>query len=325
MPKPRHVHETYIQTTPERLWQALTESTDTRRYFFACDFDGPLVVGRPYRMTGHFGPAVDGTVVELDAPRKLVVTFHVLFDEQAASEDPTKVTWEIAAVREGVCRLSLVHEDFGGLSKTWSITLTGWRVVIDGLKTLLETGEPIGEIPDDRAADEIVPVDLTAEEHRTRGIEIFNDTWRIMGLDPRTAEDDEAMIRSAYASAYHWSMAARRTIANDARGEWLLSRVHVLAGRGETALHHAQRCMAAVREGGLVDFDLGYAHEALARSLALLGRTDEAAAELAAALAVEVVDPEDRQIYDADLVSEPWFGVALTSSVAGARDGGGAS
>lgn len=310
MPKPRHVHETYIRTTPERLWRALTEPADTERYYFGCRYVGPLAVGEPYRMTGEFGDAIDGTVVAVEPEKKLVVTFHVLFDPAAAAEEPTTVTWEIAPMNEQVCRLRLVHEDFGGLSKTWSITLTGWRVILDGLKTLVETGEPIGTIPDDRADEEIVPVDLTAEEHRTRGIEIFNDTWRYIDMPDRSAEDDETMIRAAYASAYHWSLAARRTIANSARSEWQLSRVHVLAGRGETALHHAKRCMAACVEGGLVDFDLGYAHEATARALALLGRIDEARVELDAARSTEVVDPQDREIYEADLQAEPWFGLS---------------
>ncbi len=307
MPKPRHVHEIYVRTTPERLWAALTEPGDVRRYYFGCEFEAPLVIGEPYRMVGPDGPAIDGTVVELEPPRRLVVTFHVLFDVAAETEAPTTVTWEITRMNADVCRLSLVHEDFGGLSATWSITRTGWRVVLDGLKTWIETGAEIGVIPDDRADDTVVPVDLTAEEHRERAIEINNDTWRLIEVTDRTPDDDEAMVRSAYAAAYHWSHAARRTLANEARAEWMLARVHVLAGRGATALHHAERCMAAVRAGGLLDFDLGYAHEALARAYAALGRTTDAAAERTLAAGVIVADPEDRKIYESDLAAGPWF------------------
>lgn len=309
MAKPRHVHEIYIRTTPERLWAALTEPGEVRRYYFGCAFAGPLVVGESYRMVGPGGPAIDGTVVELAAPTRMVVTFHVLFDVNAAEEAPTKVTWEITRMNDDICRLSLVHEDFGGLSATWAITRTGWRVILDGLKTWLETGVEIGEIPDDRADDTVAPVDLDAEEHRDRAIEINNDTWRLIETADRSSDDDEAMIRSAYAAAYHWSHAARRTIANDARAEWLLSRVHVLAGRPGTALHHARRCMAAVRAGGLDDFDLGYAHEALARAYAASGRPDEASVERTAAADVAIADPEDRSIYEADLAAGPWFGL----------------
>ena len=308
MPKPRHVHETYIRTTPERLWAALTDPADVRHYFYGCGYDEPLAVGDLYRMSGEFGPAIDGTVVALEPPRRLAVTFRMLFDAEAAAEPPSNVTWEITPLGDGICRLSLVHEDFGGLSKTWAITRTGWQVVLDGLKTWIETGSEIGEIPDDRA-EQIVAVDLTAEEHRDRGIEINNDTWRLIGIEERTPEEDEAMVRSAFAAAYHWSHAALRTIANDARGEWLLARVHVLVERPELALHYAERCAAACAAGGLVDFDLAYAREALARALAALGRRSEAEVELAAARAVPIADPEDRRILDGDLDVGPWFGL----------------
>ena len=94
------------------------------------------------------------------------------------------------------------------------------------------------------------------------------------------------------------------------RAAWLLSRCHVVLGHGDLALHHADECAASVAEAGLRDFDLGYAHEARARSLALLGRDSEAQAELAAARSVEVADPEDREVFDADLASPPWFDLA---------------
>ena len=88
-----------------------------------------------------------------------------------------------------------------------------------------------------------------------------------------------------------------------------MSRVHAVAGHGELALHHAERCREVVDAAGLDDFDLVYAHEARARALACLGRLDEAAVELAAAGAVAVADAEDKAIVDADLASEPWYGL----------------
>ncbi|MGD9705553.1 MAG: SRPBCC family protein [Acidimicrobiia bacterium] len=309
MPKPRHVHETYIRTTPERLWQALTDPTFTSQYFYDTAVESTWEPGAPYRYTGPEGPAIEGTVLEAVPGRRLVMTYRALFDAEAAAEEPSRVTWEITPLH-GVCRLTLLHEDFGGLSRTWGLTLNGWRPVIDGLKTLLETGEPIGHIEDDRPDEPQRPVDLTAEEHRDRGIEIYNATWELIGKPERTAEEDEAMIRSAYASAYHWSHAARRTSLNDARGAWMLARVHTIAGRPEAALHHAERCAAIVEANGIGDFDLAYAHEAKARAFALVGRDDEARAELAAARAVVVADDEDRAILVGDLDAEPWFGLA---------------
>jgi hypothetical protein len=80
-------------------------------------------------------------------------------------------------------------------------------------------------------------------------------------------------------------------------------------GQGELALHHADECAAVVAGTGLVDFDLAYAHEARARSLAALGRTVDAEAELAAARAVAIADDEDRAIFESDLAAPPWFGL----------------
>jgi hypothetical protein len=98
---------------------------------------------------------------------------------------------------------------------------------------------------------------------------------------------------------------------NDARASWLLSRCHVVLGQGDLALHHADQCAAVVAGAELVDFDLGYAHEARARALACLGRLDEAAAERAIAATVEVIDAEDRELFESDLVAEPWFGLEI--------------
>jgi len=187
----------------------------------------------------------------------------------------------------------------------------GWTWILDGLKTLVETGSPLPAVAD--AARVAATDDPEGEWHRTMGISANNGTWEWLGKQhgSRSADDDEAMTASAYAAAYHWSRAARRTPANAARAEWLLSRVWAVRGNGELALHHAQRCAAVTASAALGDFDLAYSHEAKARALACLGRLDEAGEELAAARAVPITDEEDKKIVDDDLVAEPWFGLAL--------------
>ena len=149
--------------------------------------------------------------------------------------------------------------------------------------------------------------------HRALGVAANNSTWEL--LDARTSQDDftpeeiDDVLARAYASTYHWARAADRTPANQARGAWLVSRVHAVLGHGALALHHAERCQAIVTEAQLDDFDLGYGHEARARALACLGRPDEARAERELAIAVPIADDEDREIYEGDLVAEPWFGL----------------
>ena len=92
----------------------------------------------------------------------------------------------------------------------------------------------------------------------------------------------------------------------------MLSHVHAVLGRADMAQHHAQRCLATVEAAGLSDFDLAYAHEALARAAAADGRLDDAERHRAAAAAVPVADDEDRKIFIDDLAATPWFGLAAT-------------
>jgi len=148
--------------------------------------------------------------------------------------------------------------------------------------------------------------DSQADLHRSLAIAANNSVWELLGDD---APDTTELLSRAYAAAYHWARAAGRTPANSARASWLLSRCHVVCGYGDLALHHADECAAVVAEAGLQDFDLGYAHEARARALAALGRDAEASAELSAARSVEVVETEDRDIFEADLAAPPWFGL----------------
>jgi hypothetical protein len=147
--------------------------------------------------------------------------------------------------------------------------------------------------------------------HRRLGIDAFNSVWEMLDGREYTPNEMDELLSRAYASFYHWQRASGREPKNDARASWLLSRCHVVLGQGDLALHHADQCESVVAEAGLVDFDLGYAHEARARALACLGRLDEAAAERAIAATVEVVDADDRELFESDLTAEPWFGLEI--------------
>jgi len=147
----------------------------------------------------------------------------------------------------------------------------------------------------------------SVDVHRAQAIEANNSVWELLADE---APDATELLSRAYAAAYHWKRATDGGPANAARASWLLSRCYVVLGYGDLALHHADECAAMVAGAGLVDFDLGYAHEARARSLAALGRDAEAAGELASARAVVVAAADDREVFEADLESPPWFGLA---------------
>lgn len=138
------------------------------------------------------------------------------------------------------------------------------------------------------------------------------EVWDLLGKEKRTAEDDETMLHAAYASMYHWTKAG--TVVNWQRGEWLLSRVYTVLGRVEPALHHARRCLdlTEAHPEDMADFDIGYAYEGMARSLALAGKQKEAKDYLDKAKAVveTIADEEDRQWYADDLDGGEWYGIA---------------
>jgi hypothetical protein len=146
---------------------------------------------------------------------------------------------------------------------------------------------------------------VTPEEERQLAVDLFNHGWALMELDGRTAEQDDELIHAAHASRHHW--AAVGTPANLARGEWQLSRVYTVLGRAEPALHHARRCLAycEANPDALEDWDLAYAHEALARAHALAGEADQAGRHAAQAreLSARVAGAKDREHLEADLAT----------------------
>ena len=152
---------------------------------------------------------------------------------------------------------------------------------------------------------------LDPEVHRTLAIEANNSASDLVRLPVGELDTHaiEAMTRQAYAAAHHWSIAPGATIANEARAEWLISRVWAVRGNGALSLHHARRCLDACERGGLEDFDLAYAHEALARAHACLGEVAEARRHQETATRVPLADDEDESWFREDFSAEPWFGV----------------
>lgn len=177
-------------------------------------------------------------------------------------------------------------------------------------------GEHPGEDPDEPLTGPTVPlhaaparaegdVVLDERDERALGIALFNATWAAMEVEDRGIEDDDRLVHLAHASAHHWAQVG--TAANRARSEWLCSRVHAVLGRAEPARHHAERVRDICLEAGIGDWDLAFAHEALARAAAVGG--DLAGARRhrddALAAAADIVDPGDRDLLLEDLRSIP--------------------
>jgi uncharacterized protein YndB with AHSA1/START domain/DNA-binding transcriptional ArsR family regulator len=147
-----HVYQITIRTTPERLWQALTDGDATTQYYFNTRVTGDWRAGGAYAyLTGPGGigalsdagqPMIEGTVLVCDPPRKLVQTFHPLWTEAGSDAPRSKVTFEIEPMGP-VTRLTLTHEELEADSPLTKGMIEGWALIFSGLKTLLETGKPM--------------------------------------------------------------------------------------------------------------------------------------------------------------------------------------
>jgi uncharacterized protein YndB with AHSA1/START domain len=155
-------YRVFVNATPEAIWEAITTSEWSQRYGYGGSVEYELHEGGSYRALATeemraFGMPevmIDGSVLDADAPRRLVQTWHALFDDAIAAEPPTRVTWEIepvenpagAPIETTVTRLTLTHEVEGApltaaiVSGSVPEAGGGWAFVVSDLKTLLETG-----------------------------------------------------------------------------------------------------------------------------------------------------------------------------------------
>ena len=140
------VYSVFIKATPEKIWDAITKPEFTSQYFYGSVIDSTYEPGSPY--IGWSGDRsqqfVDGEVLEADPPRKLVTTWRATYDPDTAVEPYSRVTWEIEPAGEHVTKLTVVHDELEAAPKTAVSVAGGWSFVLSGLKTLLETGEPLG-------------------------------------------------------------------------------------------------------------------------------------------------------------------------------------
>jgi len=151
------------------------------------------------------------------------------------------------------------------------------------------------------------PPTLDPETHRALGAGLFNRTWDLLEIEARTPVQDDEMIDTAHASAWHWRQVGLPV--NQARGHWMCSRVYAVLGRGEAAVHHARRAWDTIEAGGegIEDWDAPAAAEAMARALAVSGDMAGAAGwrRTAEEGLAAVADPEDRKVIEADLATLP--------------------
>jgi uncharacterized protein YndB with AHSA1/START domain len=153
------IYRVYIRATPEAIWEAMTKPEWTVRYGYAPLLEYEMRAGGAFRARANEGmlalgcPEIisDGEVIEADPPRRIVQTWRMTMTPELAAEAFTRLTVEIEPARGGVCRVTVTHDLSG--APMWAAVCRGdgeasgagggWSEILSGLKTLLETGEPL--------------------------------------------------------------------------------------------------------------------------------------------------------------------------------------
>jgi uncharacterized protein YndB with AHSA1/START domain len=136
------VFEIYIKTTPERLWEAITNPELRSQYTFGVRVESDWTPGSPYKGGSSAAPELvfEGDNLEVEPPRRLVQSFRALWSDEVKREGTSRVTWEIEPIEDS-CKLTVTHDELpeGAHGEVYG----GWPQILSGLKTLLETGESL--------------------------------------------------------------------------------------------------------------------------------------------------------------------------------------
>jgi uncharacterized protein YndB with AHSA1/START domain/DNA-binding transcriptional ArsR family regulator len=143
MARPRHVFQVYIRTSPEQLWQAITDPGFTQRFFRGSRVESTWRTNDQVLYWIGQDLVVEGRVVQFEPPRKLVTTWSFRRNPELRDDPPSRVTWEIEPVSGETCKLTLVHDDFASVTRTFKSVGSGWPQILSSLKSLLETGKPL--------------------------------------------------------------------------------------------------------------------------------------------------------------------------------------
>ncbi|TMR94006.1 SRPBCC domain-containing protein [Nonomuraea basaltis] len=136
----------FIRATPQQIWDAVTKPEYTTGYLFGALVETTGDIGSPFRYHSPDRSSLwgDETVLDADPPHRLVVGYRGLYNPELAAEPASRVSWQIEPGDNGVCLLTVVHDRLEAAPKTAAqVDGPSWMRVLSGLKTLLETGEPL--------------------------------------------------------------------------------------------------------------------------------------------------------------------------------------
>jgi uncharacterized protein YndB with AHSA1/START domain len=147
MAKSTFVYVSYIRTTPEKLWSALTDPEFMKQYWFGTHCESEWTPGSSWKMVHPDGTITDaGEIVEAEPPRRLVIRWQNQFKPELKAEGESRCTMEIEPNGTAV-KLSITHTIEREPSKLITAVSGGWPKIISNLKSLLETGAAVLQDP----------------------------------------------------------------------------------------------------------------------------------------------------------------------------------
>lgn len=146
MSKPEFVYVTYIATTPEKLWAALTRGEFTKKYWYGRRIESDWTVGSPVSFFDRDSDVLTdgGIVLECTPPRRLVYTFRPELSEQMRTLGYSRVSFTLEP-HEGMVKLTLVHDELPDEQSAEGFR-EGWSPILSSLKTMLESGKPLPQL-----------------------------------------------------------------------------------------------------------------------------------------------------------------------------------
>jgi uncharacterized protein YndB with AHSA1/START domain len=139
----RQVYQIFIRATPREAWKAITDAELTSGYFYGTRAHSKWNKGSSLTYLDSEGKklVVEGEILEIDEPWRLVHTWHMVSEAALAAEPASRVTWEIEDVGGGTVKVTAIHDRLQSAPVTAKLVQGGWMFVLSGMKSLLETGQ----------------------------------------------------------------------------------------------------------------------------------------------------------------------------------------
>lgn len=138
------LYVTYIRTTPQALWNALTDREFTQQYWFGATVESAFTAGAPWKITLADGRVADtGEILEADPPKRMVIKWRNEFRPELKAEGHSRCTLALDPLDDGTVKLTITHEIDRPDSQLIVAVSGGWPRIMSNLKTLLETGQPL--------------------------------------------------------------------------------------------------------------------------------------------------------------------------------------